>query len=333
MTSYNRARTARAYILGMIAAGAVACSNAGEDLGFDPVGNGTVAAFIYLDRNGDLLPTQGNVDTAFAGVRMGLVVAGTTDTAFTATTDALGNVVFNEVPFGNYQLIVDTNTVGDSIEVQAIDSANVRLRGNAQQQLVSVRLGFPALTIAEARVAAPGLRVFIKGMMLVGLAAFGDTTGHVIDNGVAIRLTNGTHGGPVTQPGDSVRILGTVSARAGQPVLDSAVIMVYRLSFTGPASTPLSTLLAGNADTTAQDAALVEITGALIQDTLTVGPDYHVVVDDGSGPVTMVLDGDGTFQRALFDIGKSVTAEGVLVPTGTGTWVFKPRNQADVTIT
>jgi hypothetical protein len=316
----------------ILAAGIFGCSNAGGDLGFEPVGSGTVSAFFYVDRNGDLIPGAG-ADTAFAGVRMGLVVAGTTDTVFSATTDALGNIVFSNVPFGSYRFVVDTNTVADSFQVQAIDSANVRLRSDAPLQLVTVRLGFPALTIAEARAASAGTKLFIQGMILVSVGVFGDTTSHIIDNGVAIRLTNATNGGPVAQPTDSARVSGTVSLRAGQPVLDNALITVYRLGFATPAFTLLSTMLANNADTTAQDAALVGITGAIITDTATVGADFQVGVDDGSGRVVLVLDGDSSFQRALFIPGKSVTAKGLLVPTGTGTWVLKPRSQIDVTIT
>jgi hypothetical protein len=307
------------------------CSNAGGDFGFEPVGHGTVAAFFYVDRNGDLLPTSA-ADTTFAGVRLGLVVAGTTDTAFSALTDAQGNVVFSNVPFGDYRFVVDTATVADSFQVQAIDSASVRLRGNAQQQLVTVRLGYPRVTIAAARAASTGTKVFINGMVLAGIAAFGDTTSHILENGVAIRLTNASNGGPAAQPGDSARVVGTVSIRAGQPVLDNAVILVYRLSFAAPPATPLSTLLANTADGTAQDAALVGISGVIV-DTLTAGSDFHVGVDDGSGRVVMVLDGNATFQVPLFLPGKTATARGLLVPTGGGTWVLKPRAQADVTIT
>ena len=308
------------------------CSNAGGDLGFEPLGSGTVSAFFYVDRNGDLIPRPGD-DTTFAGVRMGLVVAGTTDTAFSAIADAQGNVVFGNVPFGDYRFVVDTSTVADSFQVQAIDSVNVRLRGDTPQQLVTVRLGYPVLTIAEARAASAGTKVFISGMLLSRISTFGDTTSHIIDNGVAIRLTNASHGGPAAQEGDSARVTGTVSIRGGQPVLDNAVIIAYKLSVTGPASTPLSTFLANNADTSAQDAALVGISGAIIVDTATVGTDFHVGVNDGSGRVVMVLDGDANFQLPLFDLGQTVTADGLLIPTGGGTWVFKPRNQADVTIT
>jgi hypothetical protein len=319
-------------ILAVATAGLLSCSNAGEDLGFGPLGTGTVAAFIYVDRNGDLNPTP-SADTAFAGIRLGLVVTGTPDTIFSATTDALGNVVFSNVPFGNYQFIVDSTTVADSLEVQAIDSVNDRLSATVKQQLVTIRLGFPLLSIAQARAAVAGRRVFVVGQVLAGLGVYGDTTAHVTENGVAIRLTNGLHSGPASQPGDSVRVLGTVSVRSGQPVLDDAVITVFRLAFSSPPGIPLSTLLAANADTAAQDAALIRVTGATIVDTATVGNDFQVGIDDGSGRVVMLLDGDGSFQEALFIPGATITGDGLLVPTGAGAWVIKPRGQSDVTIT
>jgi hypothetical protein len=318
-------------LLAVATAGVLSCSNAGEDLGFGPLGSGTVAAFIYVDRDGDLNPSAA-ADTAFAGVRLGLVVAGTPDTIFSATTDALGSVVFSNVPFGNYRFIVDTTTVGDSLDVQAIDSVNVRLSAAVQQQFVTIRLGFPLLTIAQARTEVVGRRVFVVGQVLAGLGVFGDSTAHVMENGVAIRLTSGINSGPASQPGDSVRVLGTVSVSSGQPVLDDAAITVFRLGFSSPPGTPLSTMLAANADTAAQDAALVRVTSATIVDTATVGNDFEVGIDDGSGRVVMVLDGDGSFQTDLFIPGDTVTGDGVLVPTGTGTWVIKPRTPSDVTI-
>ena len=330
-TSMQRSGGVRRLFLAVAAVGVLSCSNAGEDLGFGPLGNGTVAAFIYVDRNGDLNPSPG-ADTAFGGVRLGLVVAGTPDTVFSATTDALGNVVFSNVPFGNYRFVVDTTTVGDSLDVQAIDSVNVRLSSTVRQQLVTIRLGFPLLTVAQARAEVQGRRVFVVGQVLSGLTAFGDTTAHIMQNGVAIRLSNGTNGGPASQAGDSARVLGTVSVRAGQPVLDKAVITVFRIGFSSPPGTALTTQLAANADTAAQDAALARVTSATIDSAKAVGADFHVFIDDASGPVVMVLDGDGNFNEALFIPGMSVTGDGLLVPTGTGTWVLKPRSQSDVTI-
>ncbi|MEO8296087.1 MAG: hypothetical protein ABI613_11280 [Gemmatimonadota bacterium] len=310
--------------------GLLGCSNAGEDLGFSPSGSGTVLVLVYFDRDGSLDITQ--PDTAFAGIRVGLVVSGTTDTTLTATTDSVGNVRFTGVPFGNYQFVVDSNSLGDSLEVQAIDVPSLMLRANAAQQTVIGRVGFPVATVAGARVLASGTRVIVTGQILSGVDVFGDSTAHLADAGVAIRLTNAIDLGPPSAPGDSARVLATVSARSGQPVLDSARVFVYRL---GQISAPVSltTLLASNADTARQDANLVQLTDAIITDTLTVGTDYHVTVDDGTGPLIIELDGDIVFPKGQYIIGKKVNGRGVLVPAGNGSWLFKPRVPNDVTIT
>jgi hypothetical protein len=306
------------------------CSNAGEDLGFNPTGTGTVLGFVYIDRDGSLDITQ--ADTVVAGIRVGLVVSGTTDTTLAATTDATGNVRFTSVPFGTSRFVVDSNTVGDSLQIQAIDSSSVVLRANAAQQTVVGRLGFPVATVAEARALPTGTRVFVTGQILSGVDVFSDSTAHLAGGGVAIRLINATDLGPPSAPGDSARILGTVSALAGQPVLDLAQVFVFRLG-QAPAPVSLTTFLANNADTARQDANLVQLTDAVIDSTATVGTDFHVYVNDGSGPLVIELDGDILFPKGQYLPGKKVTGRGVLVPAGNGSWLFKPRVPNDVTIT
>ncbi|MGE3526995.1 MAG: hypothetical protein AB7I33_13820 [Gemmatimonadales bacterium] len=308
-----------------------ACSNAGDGIGFGATGAGAVSAFVYLDRNGSLDITQ-NVDTTFAGVRVGLVVLGTADTALTGTTDAQGLVSFTAVPFGDYRLVVDTATVGDSLEVQAVDSGTVRLRANTQNWAVSVRLGFPLVTVAQARTLAAGARVFVRALVLSGPGAFADTTGYITAGGTAIRLTRAANAQGFTQPGDSVRVLGTVASRAGQPVLDLARLYVFVASQGPPAGIPLTTALAALADTGRADAALAAITAGAITDTMTVTGGFRITVDDGSGPLDILVDPILPFAKNQAQPGKSVTGRGVLVPTGSGTWVLKPRAVADLTI-
>lgn len=304
------------------------CSNAGEDFGFTPSGSGTVLGFVYLDRDGSLDISQS--DTVFAGVRVGLV-SGASDTVFSALVDATGNVRFTGVPFGDYQFVVDTNTVGDSLQVQAIDLAAVHLRANAGSQTIISRLGYPFSTTAAVRGLPVGSRVFVKGVALSSIGIFGDTTSYLTDNNAPIRLTDATNGGPVSAAGDSVRVLGTVAIRSGQAVLDTAIVFVFRF---GPPPVPvqLSTLLAGTAAGGTQDAGLVNLTNAIITATAAVGPDFHVTVDDGSGPLVIELDGDLVFSLAQFQINKTVNGQGVLVPGGNGAWLFKPRQPSDVTV-
>jgi hypothetical protein len=130
--------------------------------------------------------------------------------------------------------------------------------------------------------------VIVKGLMLTNLNVFGDSTANVTDVAAAIRLTNATSVGPQPSPGDSVRVLGTVATRAGQPVLDSARVTAFQA---GPPPAPVdqTTLQANTAEGGAHDAALVFLNNAVIQtDTATVNGDYTFSVDDGSGSVKVV---------------------------------------------
>lgn len=320
----------RTWLLPAVLLAAMGCSNAGEDFGFGGGSNGAVGVFVFLDRDGSLDATP--ADTVLAGIKVGLVAPGTTDTLFSKTTDASGNAIFTGLPLGNYTLVIDSNSVGDSVSVQKIDSANVVLRSNAAQVQMFVRIGFPSATVTQARGLPAGTRVIVRGLMLTNINVFGDTTAHITDAGAAIRLTNATSAGPQPAPGDSVRVLGTVAARAGQPVLDSGRVTAF---LAGPAPTPVAqtTLQASTAQSGTHDAALVQLTNAVIQtDTSTVNGDYTFSVNDGSGPVKVVLDQDVTFPLGQYIPGKTLTGRGVLVPTGTGTWVFKPRANSDVVL-
>ena len=321
----------RTWLLPAVLLIAMGCSNAGEDFGFGGGSNGAVGVFVFLDRDGSLNPNP--ADTVLAGIKVGLVVPGTTDTLFSKTTDGTGNAIFTGLPLGDYTLVVDTNSVGDSVDVQLIDSTHVVLRNNAPQQQMFVRIGFPSATVTEARALTAGTRVFVKGLLLTDLNVFADTTAHLGDAGGAIRLTNARDAGPPTNSGDSVRVLGTVSTRAGQPVLDSAQVNLFHFGTGVTTPVGVTTLQANTAQGGTRDAALVLLSNAVIQtDTSTVNGDYTFSVDDGSGPVKVVLDQDLPFPVAQFIPGKTLDGRGVLVPTGTGTWVFKPRANSDVVL-
>lgn len=310
---------------------ALGCSNAGEDFKFEGGSGGAVGVFVFLDRDGSLDATA--QDTVLSGIKLALLVPGTTDTLFRATTDASGNAAFTGLPLGDYTLVVDTGSVGDSVQVQKVDSANVVLRNNALVRQMTVRIGFPTATVAEARALPAGSRIFVKGVLLTDVDVFGDTTAHMVAGGVAIRLTNASNNGPAGNPGDSVRVLATTAVRAGQPVLDVAKVNTFQF---GPAPTAvtLTTVQANSAQGGAQDAALVLLSGAVIQsDTATVNGDFTFSVNDGSGAVKVILDQDVLFPLGQFVPGKTLGGRGVLVPTGTGTWVFKPRVNTDVQLT
>jgi hypothetical protein len=305
-----------------------ACGNAGEDLGFGLSAGTGVAAVVYLDR--DATATISAVDTSIAGIVVHLLAAGTHDTVATATCDASGLATFPPVPVGSYTVVVDTVTLGDSL-VTTLSPPRIAVFSTGPTPLIQAALAFPRVTVAEARAAPAGRHVAILGVVLAGRQSFVDTSAHIADGSGAIRLLSVTNlnAGTTNLPGDLVAVTGVVAARDGQPVLDQARVTL--LGIAGPpAVDTLGTAAAATAGGGTLDAALVFVPGAEIQDTATQGASFRVTVDDGSGPLDLMLDSTIAFPLPSFAIGDSVDATGVLVPSGAGSWRLKPRVPADV---
>jgi hypothetical protein len=321
-----------ALVLGMgLVVGAAACTNEGSGLGPTPEETRRVEVGVYLDRDGSRTVTV--LDTVFAKARVALFVKGSTDTFKIAVTPNSGIAIFNDIPLGQYTIAIDPRSIGDSIQIQAIDSTNIKVTFADSVVGSLARLGYPEVSIREARNLPQGRRVFIRGIVLSGVQSFRDTTSHLSDSSGYIRLTRVALKGGLTgnTPGDSVSVLGVTSSRAGQPTLDLASISRFGTR-PAPIPLPVGSGTAANAANGALDAALVQITGAIISDTFTVAPDFHVIVSDGTGSLTVVLDGNLGFPRTAFKPGLPMSARGVLVPNGVGGWVFKPRQLGDVTL-
>jgi hypothetical protein len=314
----------------LLAAGVLACSNAGESLGLGVTHTSAVSVGIYLDRDGSRSLTS--LDTTFTGARVALLLPGSGDTLLTAVSSSKGIARFDAVPAGQYRVAVVASSIGDSIQVAAVDSANIRLTAADTSYGVLVRLGYPEVSIRQARALTPGRRVFVRGVVLSGVQSFRDTTSHVADSSGQVRLTRVVLRGGLAgnNPGDSVSVLGIVSSRAGQKTLDQAIITTFA---TRPAPIPFSitTAVAANAGGGALDAALVQVTAAVISATASFAPDFQVTVSDGSGSLNILLDGNLGLPQSPFVAGRSMNVKGVLVPDGLGGWNLKPRGGGDIT--
>ena len=314
-----------------------ACTSAGSDLGFGPDETRVVGVLVYLDRDGSRTPTA-VLDTVYRGARVALFAQGSVDTFKVATSNTFGVALFTGVPLGQYRVDVVPTSIGDSIEVQAIkvglvDTNVVNVAFEDDTTVIEARLGYPEFSVREVRNLPQGRRVFIRGVILAGVQSFRDTTSHITDSSLAIRLTRVALKGGLTgnNPGDSVSVLGVTSSRAGQPTLDNAAISRFATR-PEPIPLPVSTATAATAGNGGLDAALIRLTGATITDTATISPDFQVTITDGTGSLRMVLDANLAFPRAAFAPGRTMQAVGVLVPNGIGGWVIKPRALGDVVL-
>lgn len=326
-----RTFAAKLALVSTLLAGLAACDNSGAALGFADENTGTIGVAVYLDRDGSRTLTA--ADTVYSGARIALLLKGRSDTLRTEPTNTRGLIFFNSLPFGEYRVAVGLASLGDSLEVANIDVTDISISQNHDTVGVVIRVAYPELTVRQARAAAPGKRVFIRGVILAGVQTFRDTTSYMADSSGAIRLTEvALRGGLVgNAPGDSVSALGTISSRLGQPVLARALVGKFG-SRPPPVALIVNTGTAASASTGALDAGLVQVIAALISDTASVSPDFTVTVNDGSGPLVITLDANVPFLRALFLPGKRVNARGVLVPNGIGGWTLKPRDLADISV-
>ncbi|NOT08104.1 MAG: hypothetical protein HOP28_07855 [Gemmatimonadales bacterium] len=308
---------------------AAACENGGADLGFQPIPNGGAVVQVYLDRDGS--STRTDFDTTYAGASVSLRPYYGGASVQTKPTLVTGQALFEQVPFGDYSVSVGQASVGDSLLVAAIDASHIRIRAAVDAPSVIVRLAYPEVSIRQARQMAPGKRVLIRGIVLAGVQSYHDASSFVKDTSGTIRLTGVTIRGTQlgNTPGDSVTVLGTTTANAGQPVLNLAIIsqIVQRPS---PAVLPVSSANAAAATNGTLDAALVVVTGVVISEAAPAAPDFRVVASDGSGPLTIILDSATDFDLSAFTIGRTMAVRGVLVPDGTGKWRLKPRVREDV---
>lgn len=324
----------RVSLVALLACAIAACDNAGADRTSGISATGVIRGAVYFDANGSR--TQDAEDAAFAGARVRLLTPVSRDTVLRATTDASGAFRMAGVPVGSYVMVIDPASGGDSAIVVSGDGATVTVSPTDSADWVGA-LSFPIRTIAEARALPPGsARIFVLGIALNARTTFSDTTLHLVDASGAIRATRVRPSAVPVAPGDSVRLRARVGTRLGQVVLDDVSAFVVSPTFVPTAAT-VTTLRASTADGATRDAQLVRLVDAQIVDTATVGGNLTMRFNDGSGPVTVVLDraADVGF-RAPFPVGEYQAPNrfdltGLLVPTGLGTWVLKPRSPLDLT--
>lgn len=315
-----------------------ACENGGAARTLGISATGIVLGQVYFDANGSRAFDA--VDVGFAGARVRLLAPGGADTLFRATTGANGTFRLAGVPVGTYEVIIDSASAGDTARVITTTGAPpvtlTILPGDSATFIGSI--SYPMRTIAEARALAPGERLFVRGIALHARTTFSDTTLHVVDATGAMRATRVRPSAAPVAAGDSVILRARIAMRLGQRVLDDVTTFIVEPTFIPTAPTITTAVAATGGIAGSLDAALVQVINAQVIDTATVGGDMQMTMDDGSGPVVMILDraADIGFQLPL-PVGLYVPPNrfdlvGVLVPTGAGTWRLKPRSVLDLTV-
>jgi len=287
---------------------------------------GTIQGRVYEDVNGNGL--QDGSDPGIGPVIVRAAYRGTTTPVAQDTTGVGQQGTYQmEVPVGTYWVTLDSLILGDSFQIIRPDTIAHQVLPGLNTN-TSIGLSFRRFNIEDVRQLPAGQKVSVLAFALNNRATFGDSTVFISDGSWAIRATNMARSN--VRQGDSIRISGTTARDLGQPVLDLVTATV--LTNTGTPQAPLlSTAQAATASGGRQDANHVRVRNARVTDTVSVDLDFQATVDDGSGPLTVYLDRDALANTTLFQP-QSVFSElrGVLLPSGTGSWILLPRGGNDV---
>lgn len=302
---------------------------------------GVVQGVVFQDQNGSgALESQ--LDSAFDDFPVWLLVAGGSRPVEEAAADTNGVYEFPEVPVGTFRLGVDSAFLGDTLEIVQFDASTFTL-ASGDTVVRTFGAKFPEVTLAEVRDLEEGRKIFTTGIVLNSRPDFGDPSIHARAGGVAIRVTDLPQ--VAAFPGDSVRFLGRTGRLAGRPILTEARLFVLAGRVVLPRAVDTNTGGAASAESGSLAADLVRITDAAVQDTVTVDGDLVITVDDGSGPVEIVmrefLGYDLSFipDSIVFPDSVSVSeSTGLLVPAPSPPgaqgpiWQLHPRTVGDLAV-
>ncbi len=308
--------------------GTAACDSGTTGPNLTVSATGTAIGVAFVDRNGNgiLDPT----DSPAPGIRVVLTPRGGSQVVTSGVTNSVGLYILPNVPAGSYRISVDSATLGDSLQVARIDTADITV-GNRDTVRTTIAFAFPSVSTAQVRLMTAGRKVQVMGIALNGWATFGDSTIAVADAGGTIRATRVA--AVNVAAGDSVRIAGTTGTRDGQPVITAASATVLASGRALPAAPTLTTAAAATAGGGHYDAALVQVArGTILSGVVNSAGDLDLSVDDGSGLLHVVLTARA-FNNGVYTAGAQLAATGVLVPAAGGqTWVLRPRADADLQV-
>jgi hypothetical protein len=323
-----QSRVGCAAALLLVVSGA-ACDSPVSERMIDLDATGSARITLFLDNNLD-----GAIDQSDSPIENGAVVfrrVGAVADSIVLVTDAEGSARTGTLGVGRYVATIAPSVRGDTL-ISALDTAFFDVLPN---DTADVQLGvqYPELDIQEFRDLPTGRRAWIHGVVLNQATTFGDSTMHMIDEDAAIRAINLRFNLPFA-PGDTIDLLGTRRLRDGQPAIDP-LTAIPRGGGLNPPPIELNTATAATAGDGDRDAAFVVIRNAEIRDTVTTFDGLVLTVDDGSGPLTVLLTVYQNFGApALYAPGVRITsAAGLLVPDpDTSSWILKPRMRNDIVV-
>lgn len=295
-------------------------------------GTGVVRGSIHLDQNGNRAVDPGDEPLSGASVQVVQPAGGSVVAA--AVSDEAGQFLMATVPVGTFGLTVDPLILADTLEILGGES-NLFVVAPDSVVLVKLRTSLRRYPPGEVLALEPGVPLFTTGVALNSPDSDGDGAVHLQNGDDYLRATN-VEDAAITV-GDTVRFRGRTALEFGLPVLDDVQPFLVREGADAPTPVERSTSDAAEADGGTLNAALVRIRDAEILDTATVDGDLVATVDDGSGPVDLVLRDYLNFDTGAFapELARITEASGLLVAHKPGEelrWRILPRFPEDVNL-
>lgn len=312
-----------------IAIASVACEEDGAHTPLTVGATGTVEGFLFLDLNGD--GQAGGGDEGVEGWTVRLRPPAGGGSFGTAVTDTAGFFAFKEVPIGGAVLDFDESLLGDTLELFGLDLDPFSL-GAGETLDLRPGLRFMTFELAEVGALEPGIPLFTSGIALNSLNSAVRSL-HIRLGDEYLRIEDITP--TAIQPGDSVRVRGRTTRQAGQLYLDEGAVFRQRITGVVPQPVIVSTEDADGAKGGVLDAALIQIDSAVVLEVdLLDNDDVRVVIDDGTGPVEVLMraflgmDDDDFVPDSTY----LERTRGLLVPYDDGgdtRWRVLPRTRSD----
>lgn len=250
-------------------------------------------------------------------------------------TDTAGAFTFSEVPVGEYVLRTDLQLLGDTLELFGVafeDEVLVQAPG-----VTGLRPGltFPTVDLDEVPDLPLDRRVYTTGVALNDVTQSVSEL-HLLGEEGFLRATGVTNRNVTI--GDSVRVLGRTAREVGFPLLSAAQGYVLGTSTREIVAEELSTAEAAEADGGVLNGALVQVRdGVVLEVEELIDDGARVVVDDGSGPVSIIFRPFLNLNPGQLVVDTTVVerARGLLVPrddAGDTGWDLLPRTGSDYRI-
>lgn len=324
-------RVGRALVLLAFALAPSACTNASDVPLLEVDATGEISGVTYLDNNGN--GSLDGLDAPLAHLSVILTAKRGGSAIQRASTDSTGAFLMTDVAVGTYLVSIDPVSLGDSLAALG-GGEEITLR---RDDVASVDFGvsYPVLTFDSIRKSAPGRRVFTSGIALNPRPNFSDGVVHLQSDTSWLRTLNVGRANILT--GDSLRVLGRTRLDNGEMVLDDVTPFILVQAATIPQPLERGTGVAASAGGGRLDAALLRVRTAEILDTATTNGDFHFDIDDGTGPLEVVL-------RAFLQLNSSLVRPdtilrvreitGLLTPvkevSGAMRWRLLPRGASDM---